>query len=56
VNTYFFSQLKVVAEKITKICTLDKKVCNDLDTQEQKCLHVVREIEKVRDEMVSDYS
>jgi len=54
VNTYFSSQLKVIAEKITKICTLDKKVWNDLDDQEQKCSDVIREIETVRDEMVSD--
>jgi len=31
---------------------LDKKVWNDLDNQEQKCSDVVREVEKVRDEMV----
>jgi len=55
-NTYFSSQLKVIAEEITKISSLDKKVWNDLDDQEEKCSDVVREIEKVRDEMVSDYS
>jgi len=54
VNTYFSTQLKVIAEKITKICTLDKKVWNDLDNQEQKCSDVVREVEKVRDEMVGN--
>jgi len=54
VNTYFSTQLKVIAERITKICTLDKKVWNDLDDQEQKCSDVIREIEKVRDELVSD--
>jgi len=53
VNTYFSSQLKIIAEKITKICTLDKKVWNDLDDQEQKCSDVMKEIEKARDEMVS---
>jgi len=54
VNTYFSSQVKVIAEKITKISSLDKKVWNDLDNQEQKCSDVIREIETVRDEMVSD--
>jgi len=54
VNTYFSTQLNVIAEKITKICTLDKKVWNDLDDQEQKCSDVIRKIETVRDEMVSD--
>jgi len=53
VNTYFSSQLQKIAERITKICTLDKRVWNDLDDQEQKCLHVIREIETIRDEMVS---
>jgi len=53
VNTYFSSQLKIIAEKINNICAFDKKAWNDLDTQEQKCLDVVREVEKVRDEMVS---
>jgi len=54
VNTYLSSQMQVIAEEITKICTLDKKVWNDLDDQEQKCSDVIREIETVRDEMVSD--
>jgi len=54
VNTYFSRQLKVIAEHITKISSLDKKVWNDLDDQEQKCSDVIREIEKVRDGMVSD--
>jgi len=52
-DTYFSSQLKVIAKTITKINSLDKKFWNNLDNQEQKCLDVVREIEKVRDEMVS---
>jgi len=54
VNTYFSTQLKVISEQITKISSLDKKVWNDLDDQEQKCSDVIREIETVRDEMVSD--
>jgi len=54
VKTYFSSQLQVIAEKITKISSLDKKVWNDLDDQEQKCSDVIKEIETVRDEMVSD--
>jgi len=53
VNTYFSSQLKEIAEKITNICILDKKVSNDLDVQEEKCLDVIKEIEKVKDEMAS---
>jgi len=47
------SQLNVIVEKITKIFTLDKKVWNNLDDQEQKCSDVLREIETIRDEMVS---
>jgi len=54
VNTYISSQLKVIVEKITKISSLDKKVWNDLDDQEQKCSDIIRGIETVRDEMVSD--
>jgi len=53
VNTYFSSQLKVIAENITKISSLDKKVWNDFDDQEQKCSDIIKEIETVRDEMVS---
>jgi len=52
VNTYFSSQLQAIAEKITNVCALDKKVWNDLDNQEEKCSDVIREIEKARDEMV----
>jgi len=54
VNEYLRGKLEGVSQKVDKVYSLDKKAWRELDVQKEKCGDTITEIERVRDEMVSN--
>jgi len=53
INTYLQTQLQITTEKINEVYALDKKIWRELNDQEQTCGDLVKQIRKLRKEVVS---